>query len=122
MTIVHIFLVGIGGFFGAIARYSISNHLNKSSFSIPIGTLTVNLCGSFLLGIITGLKADPMILLLFGTGFLGAFTTFSTLKLELVKLYMGNQRKTFLVYTIMTYGMGISLGFLGYIIGNILSK
>lgn len=122
MTILHIFLVGIGGFFGAIARYSISNNLNKPTFSIPIGTLTVNLCGSFLLGIVIGLKADPMIVLLFGTGFLGAFTTFSTLKLELVKLYTGNQRKIFLVYTIMTYGIGISLGFLGYVIGDILSK
>lgn len=122
MTMLHIIMVGIGGFFGAIARYSISKHLNnKSTFLIPIGTLTVNLLGAFLLGIITGTKADTMIVLLFGTGFIGAFTTFSTLKLEMIQLFKNNHKKKFLLYTIMTYGFGIILAYLGYLIGNTFS-
>lgn len=116
MTMLHIFMVGIGGFFGAIARFSISKQLNHSVF--PTGTLTVNLLGVFLLGIITGAKVDILISLLFGTGFMGAFTTFSTLKLEMTQLNKDNRKKTFLIYTVMTYGLGIFLAYFGYLIGK----
>ena len=120
MTATHLLLVGIGGFFGAIARYSISKHLNnKSTFFMPMGTLTVNLLGAFLLGIITGAEADIMIVLLFGTGFMGAFTTFSTLKLEMTQMYLHKQKKKFLLYTITTYGLGILLAYMGYLVGNL---
>jgi len=114
----HVLMVGIGGFFGAIARFSISQILNnKSSFRIPMGTLTINLLGAFLLGIIIGVKADTMIALLLGTGFIGAFTTFSTLKLEMIQLYLNKYKKEFLFYTITTYGGGLILAYLGYTIG-----
>ncbi|MGM7722898.1 fluoride efflux transporter CrcB [Metabacillus sp. Hm71] len=116
--LLHILLVAIGGFFGAIARFSISEILNnKPASRIPLGTLTVNLSGAFLLGIITGVKADAMIGLLFGTGFIGAFTTFSTLKFEMIKLYLNKYKKEFLFYTVITYGGGLILAYLGYTIG-----
>ncbi len=118
--LLHILMVGIGGFLGAIARYSISQILNnKPSSRFPIGTLTVNLSGAFLLGIIIGVKSDPITTLLLGTGFLGAFTTFSTLKLEMIQLYVNNDKKTFFIYTVMTYGGGLILAYLGYIIGAV---
>ncbi len=116
MTTLHLFMAGIGGFFGAIARFSISKQLNNSVF--PRGTLTVNLLGAFLLGIITGAKFDILLFLLFGTGFMGAFTTFSTLKLEMTQLYIDKRKKVFLVYTLMTYGFGILFAYLGYLIGK----
>ena len=119
MAITNLLLVGIGGFFGAIARYSISKHLNsKTKYSIPIGTLTVNLLGSFLLGILIGAKADVMFLLLLGTGFLGAFTTFSTLKFEMTEMYVHKNKKKLLLYTVLTYGLGLILAYAGYLIGN----
>lgn len=119
MIAAHILLVGIGGFFGAIARYKISKQLNsKASISIPIGTLTVNLLGAFLLGIITGSKADIILILLFGTGFLGAFTTFSTLKLEMTQLRLNRQKNNFFIYILLTYGVGIIFAFLGYLTGK----
>ena len=77
MTLVNLTLVGVGGFLGAIFRYVISKYLNnnlKSKVLFPLGTLTVNLLGAFLLGLIIGAKADSMIMLLLGTGFMGAFT------------------------------------------------
>lgn len=115
--IVHVMMVGLGGFFGAIARYAVSKKLNHSAgASIPLGTLTVNLVGSFLLGIITGMQADIIILLLFGTGFMGAFTTFSTLKLEMTELYRNDYKKILILYIIITYGLGIILALLGYMI------
>lgn len=119
MAITNLLLVGIGGFFGAIARYSISKYLNsKSTFPVPMGTLTVNLLGSFLLGALIGAKADVMLLLLLGTGFLGAFTTFSTLKLEMTEMYVHKNKKKFLLYTVLTYGLGILFAYFGYLIGS----
>lgn len=118
MTLFHLVLVGIGGFFGAIARYSISKQLNNNPKRwLPLGTLTVNLLGALLLGIITGAKADISISLLFGTGFMGAFTTFSTLKLEMTQMLVKNQTVNFFLYTIITYGCGIILAYIGYLIG-----
>ena len=120
MTAVHILLVGIGGFLGSIARYTVSKHLNKkSSWFMPIGTLTVNLLGSFLLGYIAGVKADILIVLLFGTGFMGAFTTFSTLKLEMTQMNVNNHKMRFFLYTVTTYVIGIFLAYIGYLVGNL---
>jgi CrcB protein len=116
---IQILMVGIGGFFGAIARYSISKKLNNNPF-LPIGTLTVNLLGAFLLGIIIGIKANTLIALLFGTGFMGAFTTFSTLNLEMIQLHVNKKKKGLIVYTVITYGGGITLAYLGYLFGNVL--
>ena len=118
MTMLNLFMVGIGGFFGAIARYFISKHLNnKSTFRVPAGTLTVNLIGACLLGFLTGIKVNPMILLILGTGFMGAFTTFSTLKLEMTQMYKHKQYKRFLLYTGCTYGFGILLAYIGFLFG-----
>lgn len=108
----------MGGFAGAISRFAISKLLNKGK-SLPLGTATVNLLGSFLLGIIVGRQSNEMIALLFGTGFLGAFTTFSTLKLESVQLYENKKKKDFLFYLFITYTGGISLACFGYFIGTI---
>lgn len=118
MTFTNILLVGIGGFFGAIARYMISKKLNSKT-SLPLGTLTVNLLGSFLLGIIIGAKSDMMIVLLLGTGFMGAFTTFSTLKFEMMQMKKNNDNRRFFLYTIATYGIGILLAYAGYLLGSL---
>lgn len=80
--------VAIGGFFGAICRFAISNwvkaHVNTV---LPLATFGINLLGSFLLGICVGVGPSSSIQLLAGTGFLGAFTTFSTFSVESVRLY-----------------------------------
>lgn len=120
MMLFHILLVGVGGFLGAVARFSISQILNNTSSRIPIGTLIINLVGSFLLGVLIGGGADMKILLLLGTGFAGAFTTFSTLKLEMIKLFLKNHKREFLVYTVATYGGGLFMAYFGYVIGNML--
>lgn len=115
----HILMVGIGGFFGAIARFLISKQLkNKYNIFIPIGTLIINLLGAFILGIIIGAKADTMIALLLGTGFISTFTTFSTLKLEMIQLHLRKYKKELIYYTVMTYGGGIALAYLGYLLGG----
>jgi CrcB protein len=121
MSGLHILLVGIGGFLGAIARFTLSKQLNnKFHHFLPIGTLTVNLLGAFLLGMILGAKIDPMYVLLLGTGFMGAFTTFSTLKLEMIQLQLNKYKKKFFLYLAITYVGGIALAYLGFLIGSVL--
>ncbi|TDM39877.1 CrcB family protein [Macrococcoides goetzii] len=67
-------------------RYYISQKMNGR---FPYGTLFINLLGALLLGIVA--RNDITTMLLLGTGFLGAFTTFSTLNVEIVKLYPTNK-------------------------------
>jgi CrcB protein len=82
--------VGIGGFLGAISRYFISLWITKSvSLSFPLGTLVVNVAGSFLIGLAViffqnHLSSEYRALVI--TGFLGALTTFSTFSYESVML------------------------------------
>ena len=83
MNFYYVLAVGTGGFLGAIARYYTSQKLNKAEVDhLPLGTLAVNLIGSFLLGFILSIGLKDIYILLIGTGFLGAFTTFSTLHKE----------------------------------------
>lgn len=122
MTLLHLVLVGIGGFFGAIARFSLSKYMNnRYTFQIPAATLFINLLGSFLLGFMIGASVNKDAYLLLGTGFMGAFTTFSTFKLEGVQLYLAKNKRGFLLYNVLSYGLGILLAFLGLEIGRFLS-
>jgi CrcB protein len=85
-------LIGIGGVFGANARFLISTWAaGRWGTTFPFGTLIVNVSGCFLMGALLQLVADyfgndePATLLL-ATGFLGAYTTFSTFAYETVAL------------------------------------
>lgn len=109
--------VAIGGFLGAILRFYFAQKLNGNvAGKIPIGTLCVNLLGSFLLGFIVSIRLDEIYLLLIGTGFLGAFTTFSTLNKELTTLQKFPRK--WILYFVVTYVGGFCLAFLGYFIGK----
>jgi CrcB protein len=78
---IELLSVAVGGFFGAICRFGLSRSLQKKRI-FPIGTLAVNLTGAFLLGLLAGIQLKGNGYLLLGIGFMGAFTTFSTFKLE----------------------------------------
>lgn len=113
--LLKILLVGIGGFVGAIFRYQISQWVHRFSESdLPVATLFVNGLGSFLLGLVTGLDLSEVWVLLCGTGGLGAFTTFSTFKLEAIQLHFQQKWKTFAIYIITSYGAGIGLAYAGF--------
>jgi CrcB protein len=82
-------LIGVGGFFGAISRYLVDGWVSGSTKvgAFPLGTFVINLSGAFALGLLFALaleKAaiDPRIRGPVMIGFLGAYTTFSTLMLE----------------------------------------
>lgn len=85
--------VGLGGFAGALARFYISGAVGKASgddFSFA-GTLTVNLIGCFLIGVITVMTTrstalSPLMQKCLITGLLGSLTTFSTFALDSLNL------------------------------------
>lgn len=93
MNTLNILLVGLGGFAGSVARYLTVIAVEKKLHpSFPYGTLTVNIAGSFILGVVlawVGGKTEPGSepwKLLLGTGFCGGFTTFSAFAAENVRL------------------------------------
>ncbi|MFL0365253.1 fluoride efflux transporter CrcB [Pseudobacillus sp. 179-B 2D1 NHS] len=96
-----IWLIGLGGALGAAARFFIGGILNKKSL-FPIGTLLINLIGSFLLGWLAGLHSSSRISdelwFLGGVGFCGAYTTFSTFGYETITLAEAGRTKSAAVY------------------------
>ena len=114
-----VLLVGLGGAIGSILRYLITEIIPSNQ--MPYGTITVNLLGSMLLGIMFGaIAADAIInqdyVLLFGTGLLGAFTTMSAFAMDTVTLTEDEISTTF-IYALITIVGSIGLAWSGYKIG-----
>ncbi|MCS0673272.1 fluoride efflux transporter CrcB [Cytobacillus firmus] len=120
MSMFHFLMVGMGGFIGAICRLWVSQVINKRIVStFPAATLVINLIGSLLLGIMVGSGIEGSLFMLIGTGFMGAFTTFSTFKLEAIQLHMDKRKKELILYNVLSYGGGILLAFLGIELGKL---
>lgn len=108
-----------GGFLGAMARYAmVSFVFARWPTKLPLGTLLVNLIGSFLLGWIVSRGMNEQMAFFLGTGFMGAFTTFSTFKLESVNLFRHGDGKTSILYMSLTYLLGIGAAWLGFLAGT----
>ena len=96
--------VAVGGALGAMLRFWVSESMPSESF--PYGTMTVNLLGSVLLGVLTAAVAVNTLsetqALLFGTGLLGAFTTMSTFSIETATLWDEQRWSALLCYVSVT--------------------
>jgi fluoride exporter len=113
-------LVGGGGIVGALLRYSLSKWLGERFLvSFPFATLVINVSGSFLLGwftralgvLVPSLQPDAMLLL--GTGFCGAFTTFSTFTYEFTILFREGRYRTALTYLLLSILLGLPAAAIG---------
>lgn len=119
--IANIFLVALGGFLGAMARYRLTYALTKNfSGTFPHATLFVNGLGSFILGVMLGLQVSTTLNVLLAIGFLGSFTTFSTINAELVRFKNEKNWVFFTNYIVLTYLFGIVIAFAGFMTSSLM--
>jgi fluoride exporter len=113
--------IGIVGGFGAIARLLLDGSVSaRVGRGFPWGTLAVNLTGAFALGVLAGAAASGDALRLAGTGFLGAYTTFSTWMLETHRLAEDGRGRPAVLNIAGSLAAGVLLAWLGHELGSAL--
>lgn len=116
--------VGLAGALGALARYGVGIGFQSIwTGSFPLGTLAVNLVGSFVLGWLTHFlfrtgRLSPMVVTAVGTGFVGSFTTFSTFSVETIIMLESGNVMGALIYVTLSIVLGLFSSWLGYILGR----
>jgi len=112
-------LIGLGGAIGAMSRYIVSGIDYKYAYgALPIGTLIVNLSGSFIIGVLWALfeivSVSSNVRLFVFIGILGGFTTFSSFALENFNLLRDGEKNTVILYILLSNLLGIALVYIGY--------
>lgn len=118
--------ISIGAVLGANLRYWVGDWAaQRFGSGFPYGTMLVNLTGSFLLGLLVSLTfehfiIDPRLRILLTIGFLGSYTTFSTLAYESVTLITQGQWGLGLFNLLGSTLLGVLFAALGIWLGKIL--
>lgn len=113
-----------GGAVGAALRYSAALWLTPLSgrAGFPLNILLINVVGSFLLGLTLALVGrglwPDVARLAFGTGVLGAFTTFSTFSVDLESLLERGYTATALAYALGSVTLGVLAALAGRVLGG----
>jgi len=116
----QLLLIGTGGFIGSVARFLVSRlNTRVEWFSIPIGTLTVNVVGSLLIGFLIGISEKSPILtvewrMFLMVGLCGGFTTFSSFSGENLVLMRDGQFFPLFLYTGLSILLGFAAVYFGY--------
>lgn len=119
-------LVTLGAAVGAPARWWVDRAVTAATAGrpgardLPWGTLSVNLVGSLVLGVVAGLTVrlgTDVVALLVGTGFCGAFTTFSTFAVESVRLAEAGRWRAAAGNVLGSVALGLVVATLGYALG-----
>jgi CrcB protein len=113
--------VAVLGGLGAVARYRLSAAVaTRAGGDFPVGTLVVNITGTFALGVLVGAAVSDRAELLLGIGFLGGYTTFSTWMVETEQL--GEAREVVLLVANVAVPMllGLASARLGYVLGQVI--
>ncbi len=110
--------ITLGGFFGAVARYSIGQAIPAEEGSFPLATFLINLIGCLFLGWFftktnTKWHVPSYVRTGIGTGFTGAFTTFSTFSVETVRLMQAGKIMIAATYVLLSVVLGIGLSLAG---------
>jgi CrcB protein len=119
-------LVAVGGVAGCLARYWLAGTVQRlGSWDFPLGTLAVNLLGSFVIGAVVALSLERGAIgantrLLLATGFCGGFTTMSTFSYETLALLRDGQTGLALGNVGGTVLGGVAAVWVGQMLGRIL--
>tara|TARA_B100000579_G_C22728448_1_gene802943 strand:+ start:200 stop:574 length:375 start_codon:yes stop_codon:yes gene_type:complete len=113
-------IVAIGGGIGASLRYAISSWITYESF--PIATISVNIVGSFILGIIALSVSQSLIstelALFLGVGIIGSFTTMSAFSVETIEMLQDGNVSSASIYVVFTFTLCPILAWLGWLVGE----
>ncbi len=117
----HIAVVAFGAFFGTLARYEIGVWLPTGKDDWPTATLLINISGAFLLGLLLQAllehgkdKGSRRIMrLAIGTGFMGAFTTYSSLAVSVSTLVSDGKISMAVLYAVISLVFGVIAAALG---------
>lgn len=108
-------LVILGAALGAPSRYLLDRAIqSRRGGRFPLGTLVVNVSGCLLLGALTGAGLAQSWMLLAGTGFCGAFTTYSTFSYEAVRLTEQRAHRSAVLYVTVSVVAGLLAAVAGY--------
>jgi fluoride exporter len=117
-------MVGIGGFIGAIARFWVGGYIsNRMGTRFPYGTFVINCTGSFLIGFIMTLLAErthwsPNWRYLIPVGFIGAYTTFSTFEFETLRSIQEGE----MLMASLNVALSVLIGFISVWLGVLAGK
>jgi len=122
---INLTIIAIGGALGSLSRYYLSNTFLKNFvfFDIPFAILAINALGSLFFGFFMGLYTSNIIAsdnlkVFLLTGFLAAFTTFSTFAWESIILFQNEMYIKLVIYCIASIILSISFCLLGYVLGK----
>ncbi len=124
MMLRTLLLIGMGGFLGSISRFLIGQGLHRIFDTVfPIGTMTVNIVGSFIIGVVYSLAErdnliSPEIRMFLAVGFCGGFTTFSSFAFDKLNLL----KDSGFLYLSLYLGGSVFLGLLAVYLGTQIHK
>ncbi|MCD4853638.1 fluoride efflux transporter CrcB [Arthrobacter sp. AK01] len=109
MTVI---LLALAGGVGAAVRFVVDGLIRaRLKTAFPWGTVAINISGSLLLGLLAGFvmrgQAPESLLLVFGTGFLGGYTTFSTASLETIRLVQSGRTALAIINGLGTMALSV---------------
>jgi fluoride exporter len=113
--------IGLGGFAGALSRYWLGAYIaQRWPSAFPRGTFVINISGALLLGLVIGLSGviSPALKVPVATGFLGAYTTFSTWMLETLRLTDSRSYLLAGANLLLTLAVGLAAATIGLYLGH----
>lgn len=122
-----LFAIALGGAAGALSRHFVASAVSRWAGSgFPFGTMTVNVLGSLLMGLLITLlahrfEATPELRALITVGFLGSFTTFSTYSMETVLLVERGDLQAAALYAFGSLAVGVLALVAGMWLGRLMT-
>src|SRR5579884_2441385 len=120
-----IVLTGLAGALGALSRYLLGRFIaERVTSQFPLGTLIINVSGAFVIGLLFALAGNkvinPALQLVLATGYLGGFTTFSTMNWEGVQMARGGNIGVGFIYLGESLLLGLLAAMAGMALGGLL--